>query len=66
MIDLVLKFILLILVLFLIVLPVCVNVFKEQIWIYIEEKLKEQEKHDKLVRNMKQRKKGNQGKSIMK
>ena len=66
MIDLVLKLILLILVLFLIVLPVCVNVFKEQIWIYIEEKLKEQEKHDKLVRNMKQRKKGNQGKSIMK
>jgi len=66
MIDLVLKFILLILVLFLIVLPVCVNVFKEQIWIYIEEKLKEQEKHEKLNRNMKQRKKGNQGKSIMK
>ena len=66
MIDLVLKLILLILVLFLIVLPVCVNVFKEQIWIYIEEKLKEQEKHDKLVRNMKQRKKGNQGKSIIK
>ena len=66
MIDLVLKFILLILVLFLIVLPVCVNVFKEQIWIYIKEKLKEQEKHEKLNRNMKQRKKGNQGKSIMK
>lgn len=66
MIDLVLKFILLILVLFLIVLPVCVNVFKEQIWIYIEQKLEEQEKHDKLVRNMKQRKKGNQGKSIIK
>ena len=66
MIDLVLKFILLILVLFLIVLPVCVNVFKEQIWIYIKEKLKEQEKHEKLNRNMKQRKKGNQGKSIIK
>ena len=66
MIDLVLKFILLILVLFLIVLPVCVNVFKEQVWIYIEEKLKEQEKHEKLKRDMKQRKKGNQGKSIMK
>ena len=40
MIDLVLKFILLILVLFLIVLPVCVNVLKERIWIYIEERLK--------------------------
>ena len=66
MIDLVLKFILLILVLFLIVLPVCVNVFKKQVWIYIEEKLKEQEKHEKLKRDMKQRKKGNQGKSIMK
>ena len=66
MIDLVLKFILLILVLFLIVLPVCVNVFKEQIWIYIEEKLKEQEKHERLKRDMKQRKKGNQGKKLLK
>ena len=66
MIDLVLKFILLILVLFLIVLPVYVNVFKEQVWIYIEEKLKEQEKHERLKRDMKQRKKGNQGKSIIK
>ena len=66
MIDLVLKFILLILVLFLIVLPVCVNVFKEQIWIYIEEKLKEQEKHERLKRDMKQRKKGNRGKTLLK
>ena len=66
MIDLVLKFILLILVLFLIVLPVCVNVFKEQSWIYIEEKLKEQEKHERLKRDMKQRKKGNQGKTLLK
>ena len=66
MIDLVLKFILLILVLFLIVLPVCVNIFKEQIRIYIEEKLKEQEKHERLKRNMKQRKKGNQGKTLLK
>lgn len=66
MIDLVLKFILLILVLFLIVLPVCVNVFKEQIWIYIEKKLKEQEKHERLKRDMKQRKKGNQGKTLLK
>ena len=57
MIDLVLKFILLILVLFLIVLPVCVNVLKERIWIYIEERLKEQEKHERLKRDMKQRKK---------
>lgn len=66
MIDLVLKFILLILVLFLIVLPVCVSVFKEQVWIYIEEKLKEQEKHERLKRDMKQRKKGNQGKTLLK
>ena len=66
MIDLVLKFILLILVLFLIVLPICVNVFKKQIWMYIEEKLKEQEKHERLKRNMKQRKKGSQGKTLLK
>ena len=66
MIDAVLKLILLILVLFLIILPVCVNVFKEQIWIYIEEKLKEQEKHERLKRDMKQRKKSNQGKTLLK
>ena len=66
MIDLVLKFILLILVLFLIVLPVCVNVLKERIWIYIEERLKEQEKHERLKRDMKQRKKGNRGKKLLK
>ena len=66
MIDLVLKFILLILVLFLIVLPVCVNVLKERVWIYIEERLKEQEKHEKLKRDMKQRKKGNRGKTLLK
>ena len=66
MIDLVLKFILLILVLFLIVLPVCVNVLKERIWIYIEERLKEQEKHERLKRDMKQRKKSNQGKTLLK
>ena len=66
MIDLVLKFILLILVLFLIVLPVCVNVLKERIWIYIEERLKEQEKHERLKRDMKQREKSNQGKTLLK
>ena len=66
MINLVLKFILLILVLFLIVLPVCVNVLKERIWIYIEERLKEQEKHERLKRDMKQRKKGIQGKTLLK
>ena len=66
MIDLVLKFILLILVLFLIVLPVYVNVLKERIWIYIEERLKEQEKHERLKRDMKQRKKGNRGKTLLK
>ena len=66
MIDLVLKFILLILVLFLIVLPVCVNVLKERIWICIEERLKEQEKHERLKRDKKQRKKGNRGKTLLK
>ena len=33
---------------------------------YIEEKLKEQEKHERLKRDMKQRKKGNQGKTLLK
>ena len=66
MIDAVLKLILAVFVLSMIIFPVYVNLFKERLWEYVKQKLEEQEKHDKLVRNMKQRKKGNQGKSIVK
>ena len=66
MIDTVLKLILAVFVLSMIIFPVYVNLFKERLWEYVKQKLEEQEKHDKLVRNMKQRKKGNQGKSIIK
>ena len=66
MIDAVLKLILAVFVLSMIIFPAYVNLFKERLWEYVKQKLEEQEKHDKLVRNMKQRKKGNQGKSIMK
>ena len=66
MIDVVLKLILTVFILSMIIFPIYVNLFKERLWEYVKQKLEEQEKHDKLVRNMKQRKKGNQGKSIMK
>ena len=66
MIDAVLKLILAIFALSMVIFPVYVNLFKERLWEYVKQKLEEQEKHNKLVRNMKQRKKGNQGKSIMK
>ena len=66
MIDAVLKLILAVLILSIIIFPIYVNLFKERLWEYVKQKLEEQEKHNKLVRNMKQRKKGNQGKSIMK
>ena len=66
MIDAVLKLILVVFVLSMIIFPVYVNLFKERLWEYVKQKLEEQEKHNKLVRNMKQRKKGNQGKSIIK
>ena len=66
MIDAVLKLILAVLILSIIIFPIYVNLFKERLWEYVKQKLEEQEKHDRLVRNMKQRKKGNQGKSIIK
>ena len=66
MIDAVLKLILAVFVLSMIIFPVYVNLFKERLWEYVKQKLEEQEKHDKLVRNMKQRKKGNQGKTLLK
>lgn len=66
MIDVVLKLILTVFILSMIIFPIYVNLFKERLWEYVKQKLEEQEKHNKLVRNMKQRKKGNQGKSIIK
>ena len=66
MIDAVLKLILAVLILSIIILPIYVNLFKERLWEYVKQKLEEQEKHDRLMRNMKQRKKGSQGKSIIK
>ena len=66
MIDAVLKLILAVFVLSMIIFPVYVNLFKERLWEYVKQKLEEQEKHNKLVRNMKQRNKGNQGKGIIK
>lgn len=66
MIDAVLKLILAIFALSMVIFPVYVNLFKERLWEYVKQKLEEQEKHDKLVRNMKQRNKGNQGKDIIK
>lgn len=57
---------LVILVSLFIVLPVYINLFRESIWEYISQRLEEQQKHEQLRRNMKQRKKGNQGKTILK
>ena len=66
MIDAVLGLVLIILVSLFIVLPVYINLFRESIWEYISQRLEEQQKHEQLKRNMKQRKKGNQGKTILK
>lgn len=66
MIDSVLKLILILFLLPIVIFPIYVNLFKEQLWEYIQQRLEEKEKHEKLTRNMKQRKKGNQGKSIIK
>lgn len=66
MIDAVLKLILAIFALSMVIFPVYVNLFKERLWEYVKQKLEEQEKHDKLVRNMKQSNKGSQGKGIIK
>lgn len=66
MIDAVLGLVLIILVGLFIVLPVYINLFRESIWEYVSQRLEEQQKHEQLRRNMKQRKKGNQGKTILK
>lgn len=66
MIDAVLGLVLVILVSLFIVLPVYINLFRESIWEYVSQRLEEQQKHEQLRRNMKQRKKGNQSKTILK
>lgn len=66
MIDAVLGLVLIILVSLFIVLPVYINLFRESIWEYVSQRLEEQQKHEQLRRNMKQRKKGNQGKTVLK
>ena len=50
----------------LIIPAVGMKVFKEQVCEDVIEKLKEQQKHKQLRRDIKQRKKGNQGKTILK
>lgn len=66
MIDAVLGLVLIILISLFIVLPVYINLFRESIWEYVSQRLEEQQKHEQLRRNMKQRKKGNQGKTVLK
>ena len=60
MINIVLVFILLVLSIFIILVPVIINILKDEIWEYIRNKMKEQEKYDKSMKKIKQdkRKKG--------
>ena len=65
MIDVVLWLVFFFIIVF-IIPAVGMKVFKEQGCEYVLEKLKEQQKHEQLKRNMKKKKKGNQGKTILK
>ena len=47
MINIVLVFILLVLSIFIILVPVIINILKDEIWEYVRNKMKEQEKYDK-------------------
>lgn len=60
MINIVLVFILLVLSIFIILVPVIINILKDEIWEYVRNKMKEQEKYDKSMKKIKQdkRKKG--------
>ena len=60
MINIVLVFILLVLSIFIILIPVIINILKDEIWEYVRNKMKEQEKYDKSMKKIKQdkRKKG--------
>ena len=57
---------LLVLVFLILLVPIFFNVFKIKLWEYIMEKIEEQNKHERLKKDMKQRKEGNQGKTHIK
>ena len=55
-IDSVLKIILVIILLPIIILPIYVDLFKKQIWEYVQQKMESQKIHDKLMKDMKKNK----------
>lgn len=57
---------LLVLVFLILLVPIFFNIFKIKLWEYIMEKIEEQNKHERLKKDMKQRKEGNQGKTHIK
>lgn len=60
------EIVLLVLVFLILLVPIFFNVFKIKLWEYIMEKIEEQNKHERLKKDMKQRKEGNQGKTHIK
>ena len=60
------EIVLLVLVFLILLVPIFFNVFKVKLWEYIMEKIEEQNKHERLKKDMKQRKEGNQGKTHIK
>ena len=61
-----LEIVLIIFVLLCLLIPVFFNIIKIKLWEYIVEKLDEQNRHERLRKDMKQRKEGNQGKTHIK
>lgn len=57
---------LLVLVFLILLVPIFFNIFKIKLWEYIMKKIEEQNKHERLKKDMKQRKEGNQGKTHIK
>ena len=58
-----LEIVLIMFVLLCLLIPVFFNIIKIKLWEYIVEKLDEQNRHERLRKDMKQRKEGNQGKT---
>ena len=50
--DNTLKIILIIFLGFFIIIPLYVNLFKESMWNFIKQKIDEQKKHDKIIKDM--------------
>ena len=50
--DNTLKIILIIFLGFFIIIPIYVNLFKESMWNFIKQKIDEQKKHDKIIKDM--------------